>query len=143
MFRKTLPLLLGVVLASADQGGGGEYYYQDANATDYNGTTSYSDAENYYNNLREAVWPAYGMNMYADATQYYDGYQQSWRHLGWFVDCGTPSDRYRNSGSHASQENNNGYGGSHYCQRYLMWAAVSVYGVVSCVVSSLCAMQCL
>jgi hypothetical protein len=59
-------------------------------------------------------------------STYYDGYQQAWRYLGWYVKCGSPSDRYSNQQHHshsadssASEESVN-----HYCQRYLIWAAV-------------------
>lgn len=36
---------------------------------------------------------------------YYDGYQQAWRYLGFYVDCYTKE-------------------GQKVCQRYLLWAAV-------------------
>jgi hypothetical protein len=36
---------------------------------------------------------------------YYDGYQQAWRYLGFYVDCYTKE-------------------GTKVCQRYLLWAAV-------------------
>jgi hypothetical protein len=73
-----------------------------------------------------------GENLFVDsALTYYEGYQQAWRYLGWYVKCGSPSDRYSNQhhGSHSadsgSEEEIN-----HYCQRYLIWAAVSVLIVV-------------
>ena len=70
---------------------------------------------------------ASGTNLFADSeSTYYDGYQQAWRYLGWYVKCGSPSDRYSNQQHHshsgdssASEESVN-----HYCQRYLIWAAV-------------------
>ena len=70
---------------------------------------------------------AYGYNYYSNTDQTeYDGYQQAWRYLGWYVSCGTPSDRYYASNSHDSQgSNDNTYEGNNYCQRYLMWAGVS------------------
>ena len=68
---------------------------------------------------------AYGWNFYADSSDIeYDGYQQAWRYLGWYVACGTPSDRYNDNGSHHSHDNGS-WMGNNYCQRYLMWAGVS------------------
>jgi hypothetical protein len=68
----------------------------------------------------------YGFNLFADTTEAeYDGYQQAWRYLGWYVACGTPSDRYnQEEGSHEkSHDSNEGrWQGNNYCQRYLMWA---------------------
>lgn len=75
---------------------------------------------------------AYGVNFFAESeNSYYDGYQQAWRYLGWYVACGHPSDRYNGgSGSHDSNEDRQM--GNMYCQRYLMWAAVSfVYFVLT------------
>ena len=80
---------------------------------------------------------AYGSNLFVDSsTSYYDGYQQAWRYLGWYVKCGSPSDRYDeddHSGEHDEPDDRNlGSGdqnrwqGSNYCQRYLIWAAVSI-----------------
>lgn len=85
---------------------------------------------------------AYGSNFFVDsANTYYDGYQQAWRYLGWYVKCGYPSDRYDEEESGDHEENhesedhddrgrklnsgdNNRWQGSNYCQRYLIWAAV-------------------
>jgi hypothetical protein len=65
---------------------------------------------------------AYGTNFFVDsANTEYDAYQTSWRYLGHIVKCGYPSDRYDGSGSGSGD----GDQGNHYCQRYLMWAAVS------------------
>ena len=75
---------------------------------------------------------AYGYNFFADSSStYYDGHAQAWRYLGWYVKCGAPSDRY-DQGQHShsgSQDRGNGYVGSNWCQRYLMWAAVSLVGL--------------
>lgn len=68
----------------------------------------------------------YGSNYYADTTQtYYDGYAQAWRYLGWYVDCNGGSTRYNQRSQHSGSNDNNQYVGNNYCQRYLMWAAVS------------------
>ena len=85
----------------------------------------------------------YGSNFFVDSqSTYYDGYQQAWRYLGWYVKCGYPSDRYEDeeSGDHESGEGGEGgeggerelggsydnqYQGNNYCQRFLIWAAVS------------------
>jgi hypothetical protein len=71
---------------------------------------------------------AYGVNFFADSENtYYDGYQQSWRYLGWYVHCGSPSDRYNGDGSRSGSQDSDEsrYQGNMFCQRYLMWAAVS------------------
>jgi hypothetical protein len=67
----------------------------------------------------------YGKNYYVDTQQtYYDGYAQAWRFLGWFVDCNGGSNRYYGE-NQDSQSGDNYNIGNNYCQRYLMWAAVS------------------
>jgi hypothetical protein len=76
---------------------------------------------------------ATGLNFFADSqSTYYEGYQQAWRYLGWYVKCGYPSDRYdeEQKGSHDKSKDNQEqrWQGNNYCQRYLIWAAVS--GVV-------------
>jgi len=68
---------------------------------------------------------AYGVNFFVDSQDtYYNGYQQAWRYLGHLVKCGYPSDRYNQQNSH-SQDENDEWEGNNYCQRYLVWAAVS------------------
>ena len=89
----------------------------------YSSTTSSSSSSYTYNG------DAYGTNFFADSDiSYYDGYQQAWRYLGWYVKCGAPSSRYdEQEHSHSgSQDNNNNqrYSGNNWCQRYLIWAAV-------------------
>jgi hypothetical protein len=74
---------------------------------------------------RDLTSIAYGTNFFVDSQNtYYDAYQTSWRYLGHMIKCGYPSDRYENGGS-GSQDNQN-YAGNNYCQRYIMWAAVSL-----------------
>jgi hypothetical protein len=71
----------------------------------------------------------YGKNAFADtSTTYYDGYQQAWRYLGWYVDCNGGSSRYydRSGGGSQSGSGDEAVYGNNYCQRYLMWAAVSI-----------------
>lgn len=96
--------------------------------------SSYSNNYNNYDNsggysTYSSYSDAYGVNFFAESTNtQYDGYQQAWRYLGWYVACGHPSDRYyqKDGHSHDSHDNNNKrYQGNMYCQRYLMWAAVS------------------
>ena len=71
----------------------------------------------------------YGGNAYADSSStYYNGYAQAWRYLGWYVDCNGGSSRYYSQsggggGSHSGDQSSSF--GNNYCQRYLMWAAVS------------------
>jgi hypothetical protein len=71
---------------------------------------------------------AQGTNFFAKTNGvYYDGYQQAWRYLGHLVKCGYPSSRYNQQNSHShSGDNGNKWSGNNYCQRYLVWAAVSV-----------------
>ena len=71
---------------------------------------------------------AYGKNWYVDSINAtYDGYQQAWRYLGHMIKCGYPTARYyeQDSHSHDSGDGDNKYRGNNWCQRYLMWAAVS------------------
>ena len=69
---------------------------------------------------------AYGSNWYADTmNSTYDGYQQAWRYLGHMIKCGYPTARYYEQHSHSGSGDNNGYRGNNWCQRYLIWAAVS------------------
>jgi len=65
----------------------------------------------------------YGTNAYADSSStYYDGYQQAWRYLGWYVDCNGGSSRYYEQSHHSGSGDQQVYG-NNFCQRYLMWAA--------------------
>lgn len=73
----------------------------------------------------------YGTNFFAESqSTYYDGYAQAWRYLGWYVQCGSPSDRYEGSGDgeggsqHSGSGDDQRYYGNNYCQRFLIWAAV-------------------
>jgi hypothetical protein len=95
-----LPLLAVVMVTAEDDGSSGNANYG-----------SYSSV--------------YGSNYYADTAQtYYDGYAQAWRYLGWYVDCNGGSSRYYEQ-SHHSHDGDSSNIGNNYCQRYLMWAAVS------------------
>jgi hypothetical protein len=75
----------------------------------------------------------YGRNAYADTSQtYYDGYAQSWRYLGWYVDCNGGSNRYyqRSGGGGGSGSGSNDQSskvGNNYCQRYLMCTVLYMY----------------
>jgi hypothetical protein len=82
-------------------------------------------AENYGNQNYGYYSSVYGRNYYADTQQtYYDGYAQAWRYLGWYVDCNGGSNRYYGQSQHSHSGDNYNIG-NNYCQRYLMWAAVS------------------
>ena len=71
---------------------------------------------------------AYGYNWYADTLNTtYDGYQQAWRYLRHMIKCGYPTARYYEQDSHSHSGDNNQYRGNNWCQRYLIWAAVSVF----------------
>ena len=93
-----------------------------AEQEDYSG--SYGASSSSYSS-----YGIYGSNAYADSsTTYYDGYQQAWRYLGWYVDCNGGSSRYYDrsgGGSHSGSGDQQVYG-NNFCQRYLMWAAVSI-----------------
>ena len=85
-------------------------------------TVTKVDASNSYSSAN-----AYGKNWYVDSINAtYDGYQQAWRYLGHMIKCGYPTARYyEQSHSHDSGDGENKYRGNNWCQRYLMWAAVS------------------
>jgi hypothetical protein len=94
----------------------------------YGGSSASSSYSSSYKNNYYGYSGAYGKNLFANSdSTYYDGYQQAWRYLGWYVKCGYPSDRYDDSGSHDSHDShdNQRWEGNNYCQRYLIWAAVS------------------
>jgi hypothetical protein len=96
--------------------------YSSSSSKNYGSSSSSSG----YASSSSSSVDAYGVNFFAESTNsLYDGYQQAWRYLGWYVDCGNPSGRYSERASHASHDNNNKKTyGNMYCQRYLMWAAV-------------------
>jgi hypothetical protein len=109
--------LVVAVIEASDSGSSSSNYDSSSSSS-----TSYSSSSNKYG--------AYGTNFFADTLNaYYDGYQQAWRYLGWYVKCGYPSDRYDDgdgSGDHSGDEDeDSSYQGNNYCQRYLIWAAVS------------------
>ena len=110
----TVHLLLATTTVSATTYGnyGSSNYGSSSTSSGYTTSSSTSSA-------------VYGTNFFAESSNtLYDGYQQAWRYLGWYVDCGNPSGRYNDRhNSHASHENSQTYGNM-YCQRYLMWAAV-------------------
>jgi hypothetical protein len=57
----------------------------------------------------------------------YDGYQQAWRYMGFYIDCSTANNQNDNKDDHhrhlPGEDDRNG-GGSMGCTRYLLWAAV-------------------
>lgn len=54
-------------------------------------------------------------------TTYYDGYQQAWRMLGFFVECTSSYSNNNNNNNNHDNKNKNNNGGS--CTRSLLWAA--------------------
>jgi hypothetical protein len=117
---------------------------QSSYSSNVYGGNSRSSASSYGNSYKNNYYGysgAYGTNLFADSSNnYYDGYQQAWRYLGWYVKCGYPSDRYEDSGSGShsgSQDNNQRWEGNNYCQRYLIWAAVSSEAVRATVIPEL------
>jgi hypothetical protein len=88
-----------------------DYEYQEATSNAWSSSNSYAQGTNFFANTNNV---------------YYDGYQQAWRYLGHLVKCGYPSSRYNQQDSHShSGDNGNKWSGNNYCQRYLVWAAVS------------------
>ena len=55
---------------------------------------------------------------------YYDGYAQAWRYVGFYTDCHAAQDDHRRKLNEDEVEP---------CQRYLLWAAVSILPVFSVV----------
>jgi hypothetical protein len=103
---------------------------QSSYSSNLYGGNSHSSTSSYGNSYKNNYYGysgAYGTNLFADSSnKYYDGFQQAWRYLGWYVKCGYPSDRYDESDSHSrSEDNNQRWEGNNYCQRFLIWAAVS------------------
>lgn len=61
--------------------------------------------------------------IYAEGlSSIYNGYQQAWRMLGFFVDC-TSSEEIEQDGNNNNHNNKNGNYQMNTCQRYLLWAA--------------------
>ena len=107
--------ITSVQVVVADDGNNGGY------GGGYGGSANYGQTSS-----------VYGQNAYADTSQtYYDGYAQSWRYLGWYVDCNGGSNRYYDrsggGGGSGSNDQDSSKVGNNYCQRYLMWAAVSLF----------------
>jgi len=67
--------------------------------------------------LRDTRWlSSSSSSVYAESqTTQYDGYQQAWRLLGYFVDC-----HQQNDGDNENEDEN---GGDNSCKRYLLWGA--------------------
>ena len=127
-------------------GGGGGYdnYAYDASRGDgyggygdsYGGgdddgdgySNQYANSKNFRASEYNKQLP-YGQNFFADTqSTYYDGYQQAWRYLGHLVKCGAPSNRYDeedDKSQHSGDGDDQRYRGNNWCQRYLVWAAVS------------------
>ena len=94
----------------------------------YGSSSSYGSNSGYRSSSSYNASDVYGKNFFVESQNtYYDGYQQAWRYLGHLVKCGYPTSRYYEESSHSgSQDNDDGrYRGNNYCQRYLLWAAVS------------------
>lgn len=67
----------------------------------------------------------------ADASQYYDKWQQAYRMLGGFIDCDHDKDGEDNhSGDNDNEANENG------CSRWMLWAAVSRHPRADLTISS-------
>jgi hypothetical protein len=59
-----------------------------------------------------------------DDTQYYDGYQQAWRLLGFYIDCSERGRDDKDEHEHNSHDADDAKSTGR-CVRYLIWAAVS------------------
>jgi hypothetical protein len=60
---------------------------------------------------------------FIDSSEYYDGYQQAWRLLGFYIDC---SQRERDGNDEHHSHDEDGRNSKSRCVRYLIWAAVSI-----------------
>lgn len=62
-------------------------------------------------------------SLFADSQNTnYDGYQQAWRYMGFYIDCSTANSN--NNGNNNHRDLKEGEGGNMGCTRYLLWAAV-------------------
>lgn len=126
LLRAALLGLLGIAAAasasvSASQAGGIGDIDADAAAAflPYSEATELTPAQ--YRELSSG----YYSNKFVDSNQYYDGYQQSWRMLGFYIDCSQRGRDERDSHDHHSHDEDNAEKSDARCVRYLIWAAVS------------------
>ena len=121
--KVVISILVALLVAGVSANGA---YSSNLYASSESSSANYGSSSNYNYNYNGRSG-AYGTNLFAESSSTeYDGYQQAWRYLGWYVKCGAPSDRYdEGSGSHDGSGDNQRYQGNNYCQRYLIWAAVS------------------
>lgn len=78
--------------------------------------------------LYNAYSNTYNSQPFADSTADYSSYQQAWRMLGFMIDCSVTNDG-SSGGSGDRNKNKNGNGNAatnEGCQRYVVWAAVSL-----------------
>jgi len=122
LFVSCIAALLSTDVAANAYYSSNLYASSETKSANY-GSSSSSNYDYNYNGRSGA----YGTNLFAESSYTeYDGYQQAWRYLGWYVKCGAPSDRYdEGESSHSGSGDNQRYQGNNWCQRYLMWAAVS------------------
>jgi hypothetical protein len=68
---------------------------------------------------------AYSNSILADPGAYYDKWAQAYRMLGGFIDC----DHAKSANSHDNGNNNNNNNNNNgACSRWMMWAAVRLFG---------------
>ena len=92
---------------------------QDEAFLPYSETTDLSVRE--YRELSSS----YYSSKFISSSQSYDGYQQSWRLLGYYIDCSQRGRDDNDSKDHNSRDGDNAYKSNSRCVRYLIWAAVS------------------
>lgn len=114
-----IPIVLALLVAGVTA--------QSSSSNLYGGDSASGSYGNDYKNNYYGYSGAYGTNLFVDSeNNYYDGYQQAWRYLGWYVKCGYPSDRYSDGDSGSQDSEGSGdsrWSGNNYCQRFLIWAA--------------------
>lgn len=73
---------------------------------------------------------------FVDSDTYYDEYSQAWRVLGWYIDCQANQNDHHDRRKTRHLEGDDGYDDdgyevNAYCQRYILWAAVSTVQYIS------------
>ena len=76
--------------------------------------------------LSNAYSNAYDSQPFADSTADYSSYQQAWRMLGFMIDCSVTNDGTQGSGDKNRQNGGGNAATGEGCQRYVVWAAVSL-----------------
>ena len=90
----------------------------------------YSEATDLSQHEYRQLASSYYSSKFVDSTKSYDGYQQAWRLLGFYIDCSQRGRDEHDSKDHNSHDGeDNTYKSNSRCVRYLIWAAVSRFFV--------------